>query len=220
MRRKIKAVIFDMDGVLIDSEPLWQITEQKVFRSLGVNLTSELCSQTKSMTTAEVTKFWYSHHQWNDKSLKDAENEVIEYVKLLIIKEGKQIEGISSVLKIIKSKNYKIGLATNAPFELIPVVLKKLEIAEYFDFFTSAEYEKEGKPNPAVYLSVAEKLKINPENCIVFEDSYSGLLSAQSAGMTVVAYRPKKNDANIEKKIEDFVIDSFTNLDLINKLLN
>jgi sugar-phosphatase len=220
MREKTKAVIFDMDGVLIDSEPFWQIAEKKVFTSLGVNLTSELCSQTKSMTTAEVTKFWYSHYQWNDKSLKDVENEVIKYVKLLIKKEGKEVDGINTVLRLIKSKNYKIGLATNAPFELIPIVLKKLGIVKYFDFFTSAEFEKEGKPNPAVYLSVAKKLKINPKNCIVFEDSHSGLLSAKRAGMTAVAYRPKEEDSKNEEKIEDFVISTFTNLHSINSLLN
>ena len=220
MNGKIKAVIFDMDGVLIDSEPFWQIAEKKVFTSLGVNLNSKLCSQTKSMTTSEVTEFWYNHHQWEGKSLKDVENEVIDCVKFLIEEDGNEIEGIKNLLQFIKFKGLKIGLGTNAPFKLIPVVLKKLDIVDYFDFFTSSEFEKEGKPNPAVYFSVAKNLKINPENCIVFEDSYSGLLSAKTAGMKTVAYRPKKEKIEKEEKIENFVVNSFTNLDSINKIFN
>jgi sugar-phosphatase len=218
MNEKTKAVIFDMDGVLIDSEPFWQIAEKKVFASLGVNLNSELCKQTKFMTTTEVTKFWYGHHQWKYKSLKDVENEVIEYVKLLIKNEGKEIKGIKSVLTFIKTKGFKIGLATNAPYELISIVLKKLNIVDYFDFCTSAEFEKEGKPNPAVYLTVAKKLKVNPKNCVVFEDSHSGLLSAKNAGMKTVLYSPKKENFVKKENIEDFVINSFTNLDSINSI--
>ncbi|WP_303317184.1 hexitol phosphatase HxpB [Flavivirga abyssicola] len=220
MREEIKAVIFDMDGVLIDSEPFWEIAEKKVFGSLGVSLTPELCNQTKFMTTNEVTKFWYRHYQWEGKSFQDVQNEVIECVKLLIKKEGKEIKGIKGLLKFIKTKGFKIGLATNAPYELIPIVLEKLNISDYFDFFTSAEFEKMGKPNPAVYLSVAKNLKINPKNCVVFEDSYSGLLSAKSAGMKTVAYRPKKENLIMKEKIEDFVIHSFSNLNSISRIFN
>jgi sugar-phosphatase len=218
MKEEIKAVIFDMDGVLIDSEPFWEIAEKKVFGSLGVSLTPELCSQTKFMTTIEVTKFWYGYYQWEGKSFQDVQNEVIECVKLLIKKEGKEIKGIKGLLKFIKTKGFKIGLATNAPYELIPIVLEKLNISDYFDFFTSAEFEKMGKPNPAVYLSVAKNLKINPKNCVVFEDSYSGLLSAKSAGMKTVAYRPKKENLIMKEKIEDFVIHSFSNLNSISRI--
>ncbi|WP_430411604.1 hexitol phosphatase HxpB [Kordia sp.] len=220
MDEKIEAVIFDMDGVLIDSEPFWQIAEKKVFTSLGVTLNSKLCKQTKFMTTTEVTKFWYTHYQWKGKSLEDVENEVIDCVKFLIEKEGNEIEGIKNLLQFIKHKGLKIGLGTNAPFRLISVVLKKLDIVDYFDFFTSSEFEKEGKPNPAVYLSVAEKMKVNPANCIVFEDSYSGLLSAKTAGMKTVAYRPKKEKMERKEKIENYVVNSFTDLDSIHKIFN
>lgn len=220
MNEKIKAVIFDMDGVLIDSEPFWEVAEKKVFTSLGVNITSELCKQTKLMTTSEVTKFWFSQYQWKNKSLKNVESEVVKYVKFLIINEGIEIIGIKNVLTFIKTRGFKIGLATNAPYELISIVLKKLKIVDYFDFCTSAEFEKEGKPNPAVYLSVAKKLNINPKNCVVFEDSYSGLLSAKSAGMTTVLYSPKKESFAKKENIEDFVINSFNDLDSINRIFN
>jgi sugar-phosphatase len=139
-------------------------------------------------------------------------------VKLLIKNEGKEIKGIKSVLTFIKTKGFKIGLATNAPYELISIVLKKLNIVDYFDFCTSAEFEKEGKPNPAVYLTVAKKLKVNPKNCVVFEDSHSGLLSAKNAGMKTVLYSPKKENFVKKENIEDFVINSFTNLDSINSI--
>lgn len=220
MENNINAVIFDMDGVLIDSEPYWEVAEKEVFSSLGVNVVPELSKLTKSMTTPEVTKFWYNHHQWNSKPLKDVENEVIEYVGALIEKKGSEIKGVISLLKYIKSKNLKIGLATNAPTRLIPIVLQKLNISEYFDFCTSAEFEIKGKPHPAIYLSVSKNLNVKPQNCIVFEDSYSGILSAKRAGMKTVFYNSKKNNEQRIDKIWDFEINSFMNLNLINEILN
>jgi sugar-phosphatase len=183
----IEAVIFDMDGILIDSEPMWKKAEQHVFSSIGVDVNEALSMRTASMTTSEVTKFWYEHYPWQGKSLEQVENEVIDYVEHLILAEGTQMEGVKDVLNFFKNKAFKIGLSTNSPARLIPVILNKLNIAGYFNAISSAESEVKGKPHPGVYLSTARKLKVAPAKCIAFEDSISGIIAAKKANIKTVA---------------------------------
>ena len=207
-KNKIEAVIFDMDGVIIDSEELWTRAENAVFSSVGVKLTDELCQLTKTMTTREVTDFWFQKYPWTNKSLEEIENGVIERVAHLIKEEGKAIGGVEELVIKLNRKGYKIGLATNSPSCLIPVVLEKLAIDKYFDAISSAEHELEGKPSPDVYLTTAEKLNVKPENCIAIEDSHSGLLAAKKAGMKTVIIgtnnqQNTKND-NVDYKINDY----------------
>lgn len=212
--RKIEAVIFDMDGVIIDSEKFWEKAEKKVFSSLGVKLTADLCQQTKSMTTNEVAQFWYNKYPWTRKTLEDVENEVVDYVGFLIEREGEAITGLRDVLEKLKDKGQKIGLATNSPYKLISVVLKKLDITAYFDIVSSAEHQIKGKPDPAIYISTAKKLNKKPENCLVFEDSLSGLSAAKSAGMEAVAILPEKEQQAEKFAIADLQINNFTQFDL------
>jgi mannitol-1-/sugar-/sorbitol-6-/2-deoxyglucose-6-phosphatase len=208
--REIKAVIFDMDGVIIDSETIWKKAEKKVFSSVGVELTEELCEITQSMTTSEVTKFWFDKQPWKNISLVEVENEVIKQVAHLITHEGTLIKGADKLIKELKTHGYKIGLATNSPSVLISVVLEKFKLEDYFDAYASAEYEPAGKPNPYVYLTVARKLNLKPERCIVIEDSCPGLEAAKNAGMKTIAFL---NDAKRECQIADFKINDFIQFD-------
>ncbi len=207
-----KAIIFDMDGVLIDSEKFWEQAENEIFTSLGVKVTKEYSKITKSMTTSEVTKFWYDKYPWENINLDIVEQMVITRVIELIETESCQINGIKSFIEKFKTNEYKIGLATNSPNRIIPVVLKKLNIGHLFDFISSAEFEEKGKPDPAIYFRTAKKLNTKPENCIVIEDSYMGMLSAKNAGMTVVAFTNGNDENNSE--IADYKIDSFENLEI------
>lgn len=106
----IQAVIFDMDGVLIDSEPMWKEAEKDVFTSVGVEVSDSLSAYTASMTTREVTEFWYSHFPWSGKSLEDVENEVVERVEFLISEKGKPMAGVKEILDLFHHQNLKIGL--------------------------------------------------------------------------------------------------------------
>ncbi|MDM8159949.1 HAD-IA family hydrolase [Labilibaculum sp. K2S] len=204
-----KAIIFDMDGVIIDSEKYWKQAEYEVFTSLGVKVTDEYSEITKSMTTSEVTQFWHDKYPWKNKDAAVVEQMVISRVIELIETENCQINGVKSFIEKLKIKKYKIGLATNSPSRIIPVVLKKLDILHLFDSILSAEFEEKGKPDPAVYYRAAEKLFTKPEDCIVIEDSYSGMLAAKNAGITVVAFT--NGNKEIECKIADYKIDSFEN---------
>ena len=209
---KKEAVIFDMDGVLIDSEKLWQQAEKETFSSLGVNVTSEHSEKTMSMTTSEVTKFWYDKFPWQDKELHIVEQMVVSRVIDLIETEECYINGVKGFIERLKAKEYKIGLATNSPSRIIPIVLKKLGVLHLFDAVSSAEFEEKGKPDSSIYYTTAKKLNVEPENCIVFEDSYSGMLAAKNAGMTVVAFTGCNRETNFE--IADYKIDDFEYLNV------
>lgn len=203
----MKAVIFDMDGVIIDSEHFWQKAEFEIFSSLGADVNIEYTDLTKTMTTLEVTKFWYEKFPWENRSLEEVEEMVITRVMDLIENVGAEIDGIESFIKKLKSNGFKIGLATNSPYKIIPVVLKKAGIAEYFDIIFSAEFVEFGKPDPAIYLMTSQKLGVDPENCIVIEDSYSGMMAAKKAGMKVVAFTNGSQDVNIS--LADYKMENF-----------
>ena len=211
-----KAVIFDMDGVIVDSEGIWKQAEAEVFTALGVDVTDEYSEITKSMTTSEVTKFWFDKFSWKNKSLDTVEQMVVSRVIALIDTKDCQINGVKEFLETLKAKNYKIGLATNSPNRIIPAVLKKLDILHLFDTVSSAEFEDNGKPDPAIYLTTAAKLKVAANECIAIEDSYSGMLAAKNAGMTVVAFT--NGDTEIDFEIADYKIDTFKdfNIEILN----
>lgn len=209
----VKAVIFDMDGVIVDSEPLWMKAEKKVFASVGVSVSEELGKITEALTPAEVTRFWYERQPWTNKTLEEVENEVIDQVEFLINNEGYAMDGIKEILERFKSRGCKIGLATNSPFRLISTVLNKFGLSGYFDVVSSAEHELRGKPDPAIYLSSARKLNVKPESCLVFEDSYTGLIAAKNAGMKVVAFLPGNVCCGSKFDIADMKIGSFSQFD-------
>lgn len=180
------SVIFDMDGLLIDSEPMWQAAEKQVFSSLGVNVTEELSALTAAMTTREVTEFWFQQSPWDELDPVEAENAVIDTVAMMIQSEGKAMPGVAQALELCRHQGCKIGLATNAPYRLIPVVLQKLDIESYFDSIVSAEQVAHGKPRPDVYLQNLEQLQTTAADTIAFEDSMTGLKAAVQAGIKTV----------------------------------
>ncbi len=201
----LKAVIFDMDGVIIDSEKFWKQAESEVFTSLGVNVLEEFTPLTRSMTTQEVTQFWYEKFPWSDLTHQAVEEQVVQRVIELIKTENCEMKGITTFIESLCKSGFKIGLATNSPSLIIPVVLNKLGIAHHFNAVTSADEVPRGKPDPAVYELTASKLQVDPTLCIAIEDSSSGILAAKSAGMKAAAYIVK----NTFVHEADFVMNAF-----------
>lgn len=208
--KKIKAAIFDMDGILINSEPLWKIAEKEVFSSLGVKVTDELVNHTSALTAYEVCAFWYERFPWLGKSFKEVEDDVVERVIQLIGERDTSMPGVFDILDYFKKNGVKIGLASNSSHYLIEHVLEMLGMKRYFDFVSSAEDVEKGKPDPAVYLFAAKNLGVSPHECIVFEDSVIGMTAAKRAKMTVVVV-PDKNDFDNEGfKIADVKLQSLS----------
>ena len=213
----IEAVIFDMDGVLIDSEPFWKESEQKVFASVGVSLYPELCRQTTGFDGISTVKYWFERYPWKGKSLDQVKNEIEADVAATIEEKGTSADGVEMTLLQLRKRNIKIAVASSSPMSLIEVVTKKLNIRHYFDLLQSSESEIAGKPNPAVYLAAARRLNVNPANCLAIEDSVNGMMAAKNAGMKTVvipdqhlAGDARYNDADmILRSLNDFKMDAF-----------
>src|SRR5690606_28717430 len=163
------AVIFDMDGVLIDSEPLWKIAMEETFRSIGCPLTKEDFQQTVGLRLDEVIRYWFDHIGWQGTTPLEVEEQIVRRMIDLIRQNGEPLPGVRETLHYLREQGYKIGLATSSYAVLINTVLTTLGITSAFDCVHSAEYENYGKPHPAVYLHVANQLEVNPTRCLVIE---------------------------------------------------
>lgn len=206
--KKITTVLFDMDGVLIDSEGFWQQAEEEVFTSVGAIWDEEIALQTQGKTTRAVTEIWYEMFPWEGKTIEEVEQAVIDRVEELIRAEGQIKEGVLQTLRFLKERGIKIGLATNSPEVLINAALERLGIRDFFQTIVSVEHVEHGKPAPDVYLRAASNLGSLPSECIVIEDSFTGATAGKNANMIVIAI-PDKEQYNQERfDIADFKLSS------------
>ena len=209
-----EAVIFDMDGVLVDSEPLWKIAMQEVFESLGSKLTKLDFQKTVGMRIDQVILYWNDVEKWN-KPTYIIEDQIINKMIHLINDEGVLLPGVQETLTFIKEKK-RIGLASSSPKKLIDAVIQKTSIASFFDGVFSAEHETHGKPHPAVYLTAAHTIGIKPSSCLVIEDSLTGVIAGKAANMTVICIPEKTHIKNPKLSLADH---HFESMDLFYKSL-
>ena len=195
---KLDAVIFDMDGLLIDSEPFWKEAEHQVFTKKGVRVSPELAILTAQMTTRQVTEFWYKEFPWSGSTLEDVENEVIDKVIALVTEKGQALAGVTETIKMLKANGIKIGLATNSPARVMHSILAKLKIDQDFDAISSSDEVIKGKPCPEIYQLTLSKLGVLAENVIAFEDSVGGLTASVAAGIKTIAV-PENANYNSDK---------------------
>ncbi len=208
MTKEIKAVIFDMDGVLIDSEPLWRKAMIEGFASIGVLITEEDCKKTTGNRLKEVVEYWFEKLNIHDVLPTEIEHRIINMLVKLINYEGKAISGVIEVINFCNNKNIKIGLATSSSNQLMEAVLEKLKLKNTFKSSISAENMEYGKPHPEVFLSCASQLQISPLECIVIEDSINGVIAAKAAFMSVIALPEHENINNHKFSIADYKLNN------------
>jgi sugar-phosphatase len=205
-----EAIIFDMDGVIIDSEPLWKIAMEEVFSGLGSRLKKEDFQKTVGLRIDEVIHYWNIKENWGIRDESEVEEAIIIKMENLIADKPVALEGVIDTLNYLKLRNIPVGLATSSSSRLIKVVLEKLAIKQLFNFVHSAEMEQYGKPHPAVYLTVAKKLAVLPEKCLVIEDSLNGIISAKAAKMTAVCIPEKTHHIEPKLILADYQFESMT----------
>jgi sugar-phosphatase len=207
----LTTVIFDMDGLLIDSEPLWQEAGMEVMGRFNVKLTNDQYHASTGLRTNEWINHWFTHFNINKVNAAEAEKAIIEKAMDKITARGQAMPGVQHVLKFFKDQRFKIGLASSSPMALINAVVHKLQIADYIDASTSAEHLPYGKPHPQVFLDCAAALGSFPNECLCFEDSFNGMIAAKAARMKCVVV-PERHQAQLNKWcVADLKLSSLQN---------
>lgn len=206
MHHQTRALIFDMDGVIIDSEPLWRKAMISGFSNYDLNFTENDCRKTTGMRLREVILYWQKLFPEKITNIETVHHAIIHNLINLINKEGQAMPGLLDLLDFLKIKNIKIGLSTSSDYILIEAILSKLNIKPYFNEIISAQHLKHGKPHPEVYLVCAEKLAVHPMDCLVIEDSVNGMISALAAQMHVLAYPDAEHLNNVKFQSADAII--------------
>lgn len=205
-----EAVIFDMDGVLIDSEPLWKIAMEKVFSDLGCTLSKNDFQRTVGLRIDEVINYWNKDQNLGVSDEKSVEDDIINRMIELVRENPIPLTGVIETLEYLSNNKLKIGLATSSPNHLLQAVLEGLKIDHFFDIAHSAEFEKFGKPHPAVYIETAKKLNVDSNKCLVIEDSLNGIISGMSAKMKVVCIPEKTHLKEPRLKVADFMFEDMS----------
>ena len=206
----IAAVIFDMDGLLVNSEPLWQRAEIEVFGEAGVPLTHELCRETTGLRIDQVVDHWQRRFGFSGLDHETVRTRVLDRVGRLISDEAEPMPG---ALDAVASAPGRIALASSSPRAIIDAVIDRFEIRDAFEIICSADEEKYGKPHPVVFLRTAERLDVSPLECLVLEDSLNGVLAAKAARMRCVAVPEAEQRDDPRYVIADRVLDSLVGLD-------
>ena len=204
----IDAVIFDMDGVLIDSEPIWREAEIKVFRKVGINLTKDMCLQTTGFRTDETVGHWYRYRPWNNLSREQVGKLIEDAVCEIIDQSGFKAPGVDNIMRFLNETGTPKALASSSSPEIIDRVLTRLDLRHEFSVIHSAGHEEFGKPHPAVYITTAKKMGVPPPDCLAIEDSFAGLLAASSARMRTLVIPEKHHLDNPRFSIADLKLDS------------
>lgn len=183
---KINTVIFDIDGLLINSEPLWNQAAAEVFASRNVYISEEAYATTTGLRTKEFVAWWLTHFQQDPAIFPEVEKEIVANVLDKIATKAETLPGVSYIFDFFATRGFNIGLATSSPPELIEIAKKITGIESYVMAATSAEQLPYGKPHPQVYLDCATALGVAPIQCVCFEDSFNGMVAAKAARMKCV----------------------------------
>ena len=182
-----RALVFDMDGVLVDSEPLWRRAEVACFGRYGLALEESDCVQTMGLRIDEAVEYWIGRRAWTPPSVDEVATAIIDEMETVIRAEARPIAGVEAALGAAEAEGWRLGLASSSPMRLIEATLDTFGLGSRFEVRRSAEHEKLGKPHPDVYRSTLHEMGVDARGAIAIEDSANGVASAMAAGMRCVA---------------------------------
>ncbi len=186
-QRPVKAAIFDMDGLLIDTEPFWQQAELEVFSAAGLDISQRSSfPETTGLRIDQVVSMWFEAFQVTHLTQDQVASQIFDRVAELIQQQQPLMPGVREALALCQECGLKIGLASASPLSLIEMVLDLFSIRHFFSVVVSAEHLPYSKPHPQVYLNAASELQVNPLHCVALEDSLNGMVAAKAARMRVL----------------------------------
>jgi mannitol-1-/sugar-/sorbitol-6-/2-deoxyglucose-6-phosphatase len=216
-RAPVEAVVLDMDGLLIDTEPVWRAAQSAVFAGIGVTLSERDLIDSTGQPVEELIPVWRRRSPGPDLAsteLSDDEiadriiDQVIGYVKA----RGQPMAGVTAAIALFERYGLRLAIASSSPLRLIDAVCDRLGLAR-IEVRCSAREEVRGKPAPDVYLTAARRLGVAAAACLALEDSPAGIASAGSAGMRCVAVPDPLLAADPRYREADLVLESLAGLD-------
>lgn len=188
----LKATIFDMDGVLVDSEIQWSKLEKEFYPKLGVDLNNGFQKEILGLRLKDTINLIRSKYN-PEISEKEAYDLYNDAAKKIYTEFCNLIPGTEKLLQILKNKNIKMGIGSSSPMEWIDYVLNRFDLKDFFDFVYSTEtMDLPGKPDPAIYNRMITDMNVEKSEAVIFEDSNTGFRSALSSGANVVAVLDKR----------------------------
>ncbi|MEZ4826549.1 MAG: hexitol phosphatase HxpB [Bacteroidia bacterium] len=209
----IQAVIFDMDGVLIDSEPFWREAMIAAFHRIGVTLTETQATETMGIRINETVAYWYQRFAWKNHTVEEVVEDILQGVVAIIRSRGEIKEGVAEFMDFLAQKQIPMAVASSSATRVIDAVLDTLGIRDKFTVIKSAEFEPLGKPHPAVFLLTAEALGVNPAHCLVIEDSLNGMIAGKAARMKTIVVPEPLVAARPEFALADKKLTSLSEID-------
>ena len=183
------ALIFDMDGVLVDSEPLHFAVEREVFADLGLHIDAHEHHALVGMTPLHIWQVLRERYQLEATAEELKQQEADRKMHHFEQQEIPLVEGVDRLLERLRTEEIPLALASSSPRRIIELFIRKTDTARFFTFTISGEEVPEGKPAPDIFLEAARRLKVPPERCTVIEDSHNGLRAALAAGMRAVGFQ-------------------------------
>lgn len=209
----IEAVIFDMDGLMIDSEPLWHEAEIEGFARHGIHITKADCLQGQGMRIDTIVSQWLAQKGENGISAEALTNEIVQNVIALVKQRGAALPGVCHALDFFRARGVTLALASSSYMSLIETTLERLGVGDYFTVIHSAQFEPYGKPHPGVFITTAQKLAVSPRTCLVLEDSINGIVAAKAAEMKCLTIPDSSLHGDKRLGIADVVLTSLEAID-------
>ena len=216
-----QCVIFDLDGVIIDSEPVHKICEKEIFRMLGISISefehNAFIGVTDEMMWSQIVNS-YSLSIKVPEIIKIKKSLYMEYLKLGI--NIKPVQYVSELISDLYRNDFLLIVASSSPHEQIDFVLSNFGLTRYFHYIVSGEDVKTSKPHPDIFIKAAKFVGVEPKSCVVIEDSFNGLMAAKSANMRCIGYK-NPNSGNQDLSEADVVVHSLKEISvsLIKELL-
>lgn len=209
----ITTVLFDMDGLLLDTEPLWGVSMNRVADKHGIGVSRNRFKETTGLRIYEVTEYWSRHFPWKGSTPDVVAEEILDDIIALSKSQGRIMDGVEELLNLLDARSMKIGLATSSPGRMMNELLAYFGLDKRFHCATSADAVQFGKPNPAVFLHCAQSLGSQPHECLVLEDSVNGAIAGKAARMKVVAVPDALHFEDPRFAIADLKLQSLRQLD-------
>lgn len=210
------AVIFDMDGTLLDNNGYHLKAWQSFFKEYGKTLSEKEYKEKISGISSAATIRNFFGSEVTDDEVTAYRNKKEEIYRQLIAPYIKPVTGLIPFLQTLQKQNIPLAIATSATIKNIDFTMKKLNLQPYFPYIIDSSMVNKGKPDPDIYLAAAKKLHIPPERCVAFEDSVNGVRSAKAAGMKVIAI----NTSHQKEKLSnaDLILEDYTQIN-VQKLM-